>query len=162
MLKVALNTINQPFFSNYYPYINSCPIWIILLQTKAELNVVCPRKTRPIKLEPSLILDVLRGYSLKFISDNPATPTDMGYVTMNRTEGIYSKTLQIAEEKSSLWHPHPKNSIITRTLALTITLTLYDQNHQINMFIIKYTNSIDFWVGCHKEILPSRNFFYLF
>ena len=85
----------------------------------------------------------------------------MGYVTMNRTEGIYSKTLQIAEEKSSLWHPHPKNSIITRTLALTITLTLYDQNHQINMFIIKYTNSIDFWVGRHKEILPSRNFFLL-
>ena len=108
------------------------------------------------------MLDVLRGYSLKFISDNPATPTDMDYVTMNRTEGIYSKTLQIAEEKSSLWHPHPKNSIITRTLALTITLTLYDQNHQINMFIITYTNSIDFWVGCHKEILPSRNFFYLF
>ena len=41
--------------------------------------------TGPIKLEPSLMLDVHRGYSLKFISDNPATPTDMANVTMNRT-----------------------------------------------------------------------------
>jgi hypothetical protein len=35
--------------------------------------------------------------------------------------------------------PPSNNSIITRT----IPLTLYDQNH---MLIIKYANSIDFWV----------------
>ena len=39
----------------------------------------------------------------------------------------------------------PKKSIITQTL--TLTLTLYDQNHLINMLIIKYTNSMDFWFG---------------
>jgi hypothetical protein len=46
--------------------------------------------------------------------------------------------------------PPPKNSMITRTLTqtltliLTLALTLYDQNH---ILIIKYTNSIDVWVG---------------
>ena len=48
-----------------------------------------------------------------------------------------------------------QNSIITRrekfleTLILTLTL-IHDI---INMPIIKYSNFIDFWVGCHKKLL---------
>ena len=50
-----------------------------------------------------------------------------------------------------------QNSIITRrekfleTLILTLTL-IHDI---INMPIIKYSNVIDFWVGCHKKLLPN-------
>ena len=40
--------------------------------------------------------------------------------------------------KEFLMAPPPKNSIFTRTL----TLTLYDQHHWINLLIIKYTNPI--------------------
>ena len=50
-----------------------------------------------------------------------------------------------------------QNSIITRiekfleTLILTLTL-IHDQ---INMPIIKYTNFMDCWVGCHEKLLPN-------
>ena len=51
--------------------------------------------------------------------------------------------------------PPLKNSIITRNLTLTVTrtLTLYDQNHSINMLIIKHTHSIDIWVGVPQGTL---------
>ena len=53
------------------------------------------------------------------------------------------------------WHPNPKNSTITRIekIPKTLTVTLTQTHDQINMLIIEYTNSIDFWVGCHKELL---------
>jgi hypothetical protein len=58
--------------------------------------------------------------------------------------------------------PPPKNSMITRTLTqtltltliLTLALTLYDQNH---ILIIKYTNSIDVWVGAQVLERKEKN-----
>jgi len=51
---------------------------------------------------------------------------------------LHSYYYYLHNQKEFLMAPPPKNSINIRTL--TLTLTLYDQNH---MLIIKYTNSID-------------------
>jgi hypothetical protein len=50
-----------------------------------------------------------------------------------------------------------QNSIITRREKFleTLIFTLTPIHDIINMPIIKYSNFIDFWVGCHKKLLPN-------